>query len=138
MFLGISATTLATMAVGSFAVALGYAAQRRDPLWVLALGIPLLLCADRAALPPTLVAWGCALYAAFALLCVIGLLIRRLGGTLTISLIAALAGLAMNNAPAAASARDLTTASLHRPPAIGLRLQGYLDMIVAHEDAEQD
>ena len=43
MYLGLSTMTLATMGVGSFAVALGYAAQRRDPLWVLALGIPLTL-----------------------------------------------------------------------------------------------
>lgn len=136
MTLGLSAATLACIMVGSFGLALAHAIRRRDPAWIMAMALPLLICADRADLPETLVAWGCALLALFAVACGIGVLLRRLGGALGLSLLAALAAMGLNDSPASAGALDLSSTSLHQPPAIGVRLEGLLHTLLAGQNAE--
>ncbi|WP_298693135.1 hypothetical protein [uncultured Sphingomonas sp.] len=114
------------MIVGGLATALAMAAMRRDGLWVLAIGLPLLLAAERAGLPPALFAWGCAGYA-LAVLLVAGLAaIRVTGLPLGAALVAAVALTGLSSMPAAAYHPDPAPLSLHRPPTIGVQLAAML------------
>jgi len=114
------------MIVGGLATALAMAALRRDGLRMLAIGLPLLLAAERAGLPPAIFAWGCAGYA-IALLLVAGLAaIRVTGLPLGAALVAAVALAGLSSMPAAASYQGGEPLSLHRPPGFGVRLAAML------------
>jgi hypothetical protein len=126
MFAEMPVASLYLMIVGGLATALGMAALRRDWSWVLALGLPLLLAAERAGLPATIFAWGCALYAAAFLVFTGALAMRTIGLPVGTALVAAVLLATLSSMPAGASHRDLARLSLDRPPGFGVRLAALL------------
>lgn len=126
MFLGLPTQTLDLILLGALLVSICYAAQRRDPAWMLALGLPTLFCADHADLPETLVAWGCALYAGLLPACGIVLLARHAGTLLTTGALAAIGSLALVSGTADARYWQLGRASLHQPPLVGTQMETIL------------
>jgi hypothetical protein len=132
MFLGIPETTLLLMLVGAFAAMMANAALRSDPAWVLALGLPLLFCAVRSDLPSSVVAWGCAIYAAGGILFLLTRVVQAIGLPVGFGLIAAAAAIGLSAGAADASSIDFGASSLHHPPLIGVRLEAML-RTVAHD-----
>ncbi len=126
MILGLSTASLFLMTVGGLAMSIAHAVRRRDFVWVLALGLPLLFCADQADLPSTLIAWGCALYALAGGLFLLGHVVRGLGAAAGIGIVAAASVLGLSTGVAEAHYVDLAAASLHHPPLIGIWLEGWL------------
>jgi threonine/homoserine efflux transporter RhtA len=126
MFLGLPTQTLDLILLGALLVSICHAAQRRDPIWMLALGMPTLFCADHADLPETLVAWGCALYAGLLLACGIVLLARHAGALLTAGTLAAIGSLALVSGTADARYWQLDRTSLHQPPLVGTQIETML------------
>lgn len=126
MFLGLPTQTLDLILLGGLLVSIASAAQRRDPLWMMALGMPTLFCAVHADLPETLVAWGCALYAALAIGCGIALLTRHAGALLTVGALAAVSALALVCGTADAGYWQLDRTSLHEPPLVGTQIEAML------------
>jgi hypothetical protein len=131
MVLGLPTQTVDLILLGALLVSMAHAAQRGDGLWMLALGMPSLFCADQAGLPATLVAWGCALYAALALACGIMMLVRRAGVPLTIGALAAVGSLALMSGTADARYWRLDRASLYHPPLVGLQIETMLRDLTA-------
>ncbi len=126
MFLGLSTASVDLIIMGGLIVALAQAALRRDPAWVIALGLPLLLCADHAGLPEGLMAWGCALYALAVVVALLVMLARAVGTPAVAGLLAALAGTALMAGTADARHLGIAAPSLHAPPLVGVRLAGLL------------
>jgi hypothetical protein len=129
MFLGLPAQTLDLILLGGLLVSIAHAAHRRDPAWILALGLPSLFCADHAGLPDTLVAWGCALYAGLFLACGVMLMARHAGAMLTTATLAAIGSLALMSGTADAGYWRLDQASLHQPPLVGTRIETMLRLL---------
>ena len=127
-------TSLALLFVGGLAVSTANAALRREPRWVLAVGLPLLLCAERSGLPLALLAWGSVVYLLFALACLIGLASRAMGASTAAALLAAIATLGLMSANADARYLGLGAPSLDHPPALGLRIEGLLRALIAPRD----
>ena len=134
MSLDLPQTTLALLFVGGLSVSTANAMWRREPRWVLAFGLPLLLCAERSGLPLAFVAWGSIIYLLFAVACLIGLVGRVTGVPTAATLIAAISALAFMPAGANARYLDLGTTSLDHPPAIGLRIEELLHILTAPRD----
>jgi hypothetical protein len=126
MFAEMPVASLYLMIVGGLVTALGWAALRRDGGWVLALGLPLLLAAGRAGLPPAIVAWGCALYAIVLLLLVGTLTLRTIGLPLGAGFAAAIVLAGLSSMPAAAGRLETTPLSLRQPPVFGVKLAAML------------
>jgi hypothetical protein len=118
--------TVHLLFVGAFAASIVQAALRRDPVWMLALAVPLLFCADRAGLPVTLVAWGCALFALGAGAFLIIMAIRALGTSAGLAALAAVGVLSLSAGTADARYADLSASSLHNPPLLGVRMEAWL------------
>ncbi len=129
MFLGLSTAVISLILVGGLGVSIAHAVMRRDPVWGLALGLPLLLCADLAELPSTLVAWGCVLYAAAAGIFLLILILRTLGVAGGVGVIAAASVLGLSAGTANARYVDLASSSLHHPPLIGVQLEAWLRLL---------
>jgi len=129
MLLGLSSASLFLMAIGGLAMSTAQAAMRRDVPWVLALGVPMLFCAHHAGMPTTLIAWGCALYAVTGAAFLIAHLLRRLDAVAGLGLLAAAGMLGLSTGAAEAHYTDLAAASLHHPPLIGVRLEGWLRLL---------
>jgi hypothetical protein len=129
MVLGIPETTLLLMMVGAFAALMANAALRSDPAWVLALGLPLLFCAARSELPTSVVAWGCAIYAAAGILFLLTRVIRAIGLPVGFGLIVAAAAVGLSAGAADASSVVFGASSLHHPPLIGVRLEAMLRLV---------
>ncbi len=129
MFFGLSTAAISLILVGSLGVSIAHAVMRRDPAWVLALGLPLLLCVDLAGLPSALVAWGCVLYAAAVCAFVLLLIVRTLGLAGGLGLIVAASVLGLSAGTANARYVDLASSSLHHPPLIGVRLEAWLRLL---------
>jgi len=126
MFAEMPVASLYLMIVGGLATTLGMAALRREWSWVLALGLPLLLAAERAGLPMPIFAWGCALYAIAFLLFTGALAMRTIGLPVGAGLIGAVLLAGLSSMPAAAELRNPAPLSLHRPPAFGIELANML------------
>jgi len=130
MLFNLPTASIALVFVGGFAVCTANAALRREPFWALAFALPLLLCAERAGLPLALIAWGCVAYLLAAGLTLVGLLARAWGPAMTMAVLAAITTLGLMSGDANARYLDLGMASLHHPPAVGVRIEGLLRVIV--------
>lgn len=124
-------TSMALVFVGAFAVSTAHALLRREPVWALALALPLLLSADRAGLPSALVAWGCIAFLLAGGAYLFGALARIGGQGMALALLAATATLGLMSGDANARYLDLGTASLHHPPAVGFRIEEMLHRAIA-------
>ncbi len=131
MFFDLPMATIALVFVGGLAVCTANAALRREPFWALAFALPLLLCAERAGLPIALVAWGCVAYLLAAGAYLFGMLAQFGGQGMTVAVLGAIAALGLMSGDANARYLDLGAASLHHPPAVGLRFEGLLREVVA-------
>lgn len=131
MLFDLPTTTIALMFVGGFAVSTANATLRREPFWALAFAFLLLPCAERAGLPLALVAWGCVAYLLAAGLCLVGRLARTGEQGMVIAVLCAIAALGLMSGDANARYLGLGTASLHHPPALGVRIEGLLRTVVA-------
>ncbi len=131
MFFDLPTTTIALVFVGGLAVSTANAAVRRDPFWALAFALPLLLCAERACLPLALVAWGCVAYLLATGAYLFGALVRFGGQGMAIALLGAITALGLMPGDAKARYLDLGAASLHHPPALGIRIEGLLREVAA-------
>jgi len=131
MLFDLPTTTIALLFVGGFAVSTANAALRREPVWALAFALPMLLCAERAGLPLALVAWGCVAFLLVAGLWLFGLLVRIGGQGMAVAVLGAIAALGLMSGDANARYLDLGAASLHHPPAVGIRIEGLLRTIIA-------
>ncbi len=131
MLFDLPTATIALVFVGGFAVCTANAALRREPFWALAFALPLLLCAERAGLPLALVAWGCVAFLLAAGAYMFGMLARIGGQGMVIAALGAVAALGLMSDDANARYLDLGAASLHHPPAVGLRIEGLLRVIIA-------
>ncbi|WP_157602952.1 hypothetical protein [Sphingomonas sp. PR090111-T3T-6A] len=129
MLLGVPMVTIHLLFAGAFAALIAQAAFRRDPVWMLALALPLLYCADRAGLPETLVAWGCALFALGAGLFLIAMVVRSIGSGEVVMLLAAAAMLGLASGTADARYIDLSRSSLHNPPLLGVQMESWLRVL---------
>jgi len=128
MLLGVPLTAVHLVLVGAFGVALGHAALRRDLAWVLALAVPFLFCADRAGLPTTLIAWGCALFAGGVVALLARAVVQTIGMAGGAALIAA-AVLGLGAGTANARYVDLSHSSLHNPPLLGVQMESWLRVV---------
>ncbi len=131
MLLGVPMAAVHLILVGAFGALIAHAALRREPAWMLALALPLLFCADRAGLPATLVAWGCALFAVGAGIFLIAMAVRSMGGGI-VMLAAAVLGLSAGTADARYV--DLSASSLHNPPLLGVQMETWLRLRTSAED----
>lgn len=131
MVFDLPTATIALLFVGGFAVCTANAAIRREPFWALAFALPMLLCAERAGLPLALVAWGCVAYLLAAGLCLFGALARFGGQPMAVAVVGAIAALGLMSGNANARYLDLGAASLHHPPAVGIRIEELLRTIIA-------
>jgi len=129
MFAEMPVTSLYLMIVGGLATALAMAALRQQWSWVLALGLPLLLAAERAGLPAAVFAWGCALYAVAFLLFTGVLAVRTIGMPVASALIAAMLLAGLSSIPASATRHELEPLSLHQPPTFGVQLAALLGQL---------
>jgi len=122
MFFGLSAQSVDLLLLGGLLVVLAQAASRRDPAWLLAIGLPILLCADHVGVSPGLIAWGFALYALILLAAATAAVMRMLGVPAMTGFVAALAGAVLIAGTADAHHLGLADPSLHAPPQLGVRL----------------
>ncbi len=129
MFAEMPVASFYLMIVGGLATALAMAALRREWSWVLALGLPLLLAADRADLPAAIFAWGCAAYAVAFLLFTGTLAVRAIGMPISAALVGAVLLAGLSSMPAAARHHDIPALSLQRPPSFGVRLAAMLGQL---------
>ncbi|WBO20869.1 hypothetical protein [Sphingomonas abietis] len=114
--------------VGGFAICGVQALLRGDAPWTLALGIAVLLSAERAGISPAIVAWGIAGWlfcAAFLLL----VLLARIWDIRFLSALSLIVGAALLTVPASARSR-LADASLHAPPATAVAFESILRTMV--------
>lgn len=112
------------MFVGGFAVCGVRALLRGDAPWTLALGIALLLSAERAGISPTVVAWGIAgwfLCAAFLFL----VMLTRIWDIRLFPALGLIVAAGLLTVPASARSR-LADASLHAPPASAVAVEAIL------------
>ncbi len=117
------------MIVGGLVTALGMAVLRREWSWVLALGLPLLLAAERAGIPAAIFAWGCAAYAVAFLVFAGALVIRMVGLPVGATLFGAVLLMGLSSMPADARYREETSLSLHQPPTFGVDLATLLGQL---------
>ena len=129
MFAEMPVASLYLMIVGGLATALAMAALRREGSWVLALGLPLLLAAERAELPMPIFAWGCALYAIAFLIFTGALAMRTIGLPVGAALVGAVLLSGLSSMPAAAMRHDAAALSLQQPPSFGVRLAAMLGQL---------
>ena len=126
MLLGVPMETIHLLLVGAFGASLAQAALRRDAPWMLALAVPLLLCADRAGLPVALVAWGSALFALGAGAFLLAMVVRGLGPSGGLAALATMGILSLSAGAADARYVDLSASSLHNPPLLGVEMEAWL------------
>jgi hypothetical protein len=129
MLLGIPIVTIHILFAGAFAALIAQAALRRDPVWMLALALPLLYCADRAGLPETLVAWGCTLFTLGAGVFLIAMVVRSIGSGEVVMLFGAAAMLGLASGTADARYVDLSRSSLGNPPLVGVEMESWLRVL---------
>jgi hypothetical protein len=129
MFFGLSAHSVDLLILGGLLVVLVQAASRRDPAWVLAIGLPILLCADHVGVSSNVIDWGYALYALALLVAGLALVMRTLGVPALTSLVASLAGTLLITGAADAHHIGLANPSLHTPPQLGVRLAEWMRTI---------
>jgi hypothetical protein len=135
MFFGLPTHSVDLLILGGLLVVLLQAASRRDPIWILALGLPILLCADHVGVSSSLIAWGYALYVMVLLVAAITALMRTLGVPALTGVMATLAGAMLIAGTADAQRFGFANPSLHAPPQFGVRLAEWVRAIDAPRTA---
>jgi hypothetical protein len=135
MFFGLSSTNVSLLVLGGLLVVLAQAIMRRDPAWILAIGLPMLLCADHVGVSADLIAWGYAAYALILFAAVVAVITRLLGAPNKAGLLGALAGIILLAGMNDVGHFGLESPSLRFPPQLGIQLADWARAIDASHAA---